>query len=246
MLTNVYKSENIKLHRSLIFWIHVAVAVVLPIIIAIYVGTHVGSFGKLKVMNNFYPVIAIATLLMISIIISLVFDREHNAGNFKNILSQPYSKHAVLQAQTLYFTSWYFLEMIFMSALYYLCLLLFHINLPSIMAFLSISIMFSILSFCQYELTQIVAYRFGVGGAIILGFVGTLLALMGNYGMFDRIWYLIPWVWQPRLAAFWMPGILNTSKQFWGYLLMYLPAILITAIIYFLANQYIDRWQKNI
>lgn len=242
MLKQTIKAENAKLKRSFLLYMHLIILVAFPILLGLYYGSRRFAISSANMVITFYEILAMASPIIISIVICLVFDREEKAGDFKNWLTEPYSKGKVIQSQLNYYWLWYVIEIIGISLIYYLILVgLYHITGISFLKLLVTSIVFALCGLVQYELAQIVVLKWGIGGSLVMGFFGTVVSLLGITSLFDFIWPVIPWAWQIRLITFWQHGIsLGLIKL---TALEYICPLIMMLIIIALGKKYFNSWQ---
>lgn len=242
MLKQVFKAENIKLKRSFLLYMHLIILLAFPILLGLYYGSRKLSVTSTTMMIIFYEILAMASPIIISIVICLVFDREEKAGNFKNWLTEPYSKAKAIQSQLTYYWLWYLIEIIIITLIYYLILVcLYRINGISFLKVIVTSIVFVLCGLVQYELTQAVALKWSIGGSLIMGFFGTVISLLSITSLFDFIWPVIPWAWQIRLITFWQSNIsLGLIKL---TALEYICPFIMTILIIILCRKYFNNWQ---
>lgn len=242
MLKRVFKAENIKLKRSFLLYMHLIILLAFPILLGLYYDSRKLSITSTTMMIIFYEILAIASPIIISIVICLVFDREEKAGNFKNWLNQPYSKAKAIHSQLSYYWLWYLFEIIATTLIYYLILVsLYHITGISFLKVIVTSIVFSLCGLVQYELTQTIALKWNIGGSLIMGFFGTIISLLSITSLFDLIWPVIPWAWQIRLITFWRSDISLSLTQLTA--LEYICPFIMTILIIILCRNYFNKWQ---
>ena len=242
MLKQVFKAENAKLKRSFLLYMHLIILVAFPILLGLYYGSRRFAISSANMFITFYEILAMASPIIISVVICLVFDREKKAGDFKNWLTEPYSKAKTIQSQLNYYWLWYVIEIIGITLIYYLILVvLYHITGISFLKTLVTSIVFALCGWVQYELAQVIALKWGIGGSLVMGFFGTVISLLGITSLFDFIWPVIPWAWQIRLITFWQHGISLGLIQL--TILEYVCPLIMTLIIITLSRKYFNNWQ---
>lgn len=244
MLKQVVEAENIKIRRSLLLYLHLIVLFLFPVLFGLYYGSRKQVIIPANMIIGFYEILAIASSIIISVVVCLVFDREEKAGNFKNWLTEPISKGWMIQAQLSYYWIWYVIEIMGTSLIFSGVLFGIYQIRFSLLKIALTSIAFSLCGIVQYELTQIIALRWGIGGALILGFFGTVISLLSITSLLDFVWPIIPWTWQIRLTTFWQTnidvGLVKLS------LIEYLIPLMLTCLIIFWGKRYFDNWQgKN-
>lgn len=242
MIKQIWKAENAKLHHSFLLYLHIVVLSLFPILLGVYYGSRKLAVTSATMMTTFYEVLAIASPIMISIVICLVFDREEKAGNFKNWLSEPFSKAKMIQGQLNYYWLWYVIEIIGISLIYYALLIgLYHIQNISFIKLVITSIAFAFCGLVQYELTQMIALKWGIGDSLILGFFGTVISLLGITSLLDIIWPIIPWAWQIRMITFWQTNISAGLTNLVA--LEYICPLVMTGVVVALGRICFDKWQ---
>lgn len=242
MMVKVFKSESVKLKRSFLLYLHLIVLVLFPIILAIYYGARSNIVSSRTMIITFFEILAMATPIMISIVISMVYDREEKAGTFKNWLSEAINKSDLIQLQLMYYWIWYVIEIVGISLIFYLIITVgYHVSGIAFNSFILTSIAFAILALFQYEITEIIALKWGVGGALVLGFFGTVISLLGITSLLDFIWPVVPWTWQIRLITFWQSSMSSELARI--TLIEYLIPLIFTVIILVIGKNYFTRWQ---
>lgn len=241
MLKQVFKAENTKLKRSFLLYMHLIILVTFPILLGLYYGSRRFAITSANMFITFYEILAMASPIIISIVICLVVDREEKAGNFKNWLTEPYSKTKAIQSQLDYYWLWYVAEIVGISLIYYFILVsLYHIAGISFFKVLVTSIVFALCGLVQYELTQTTALKWGIGGSLVMGFFGTVISLLGITSLLDFIWPVIPWSWQIRLITFWQNGMNIGLIKLTA--LEYVCPLIMTLIIIALSRKYFNSW----
>lgn len=242
MPKSIFKAENIKLHRSMLLYLHLAALIIFPLLIGIYYGSRKNLTTSANMVDMFNTILALISPLAISIVVSVVFDREEKAGNFQNWLTQPMSKGKTIMGQLIYYWLLYVIEVIGTNLIYYLVLTaVYHVTGISFLKLFSLSIVFAVLGFLQYEFAELVSLKWNIGGSLILGFFGSVISMLGVTSLFDLVWPFIPWAWQGRLTVFWR---LNIPADYVKMAtLSYLVPVILTAILSWLIFRYFNHWQ---
>lgn len=242
MPKSIFKAENIKLHRSMLLYLHLAALIIFPLLIGVYYGSRKNLTTSANMVDMFNTILALISPLAISIVVSVVFDREEKAGNFQNWLTQPMSKGKTIMGQLIYYWLLYVIEVIGTNLIYYLVLTaVYHVTGISFLKLFSLSIVFAVLGFLQYEFAELVSLKWNIGGSLILGFFGSVISMLGVTSLFDLIWPFIPWAWQSRLTVFWR---LNIPADYVKMaILSYLVPVILTAILSWLIFRYFNHWQ---
>lgn len=242
MPKSIFKAENIKLHRSMLLYLHLAALIIFPLLIGVYYGSRKNLTTSANMVDMFNTILALISPLAISIVVSVVFDREEKAGNFQNWLTQPMSKGKTIMGQLIYYWLLYVIEVIGTNLIYYLVLTdVYHVTGISFLKLFSLSIVFAVLGFLQYEFAELVSLKWNIGGSLILGFFGSVISMLGVTSLFDLVWPFIPWAWQSRLTVFWR---LNIPADYVKMAtLSYLVPVILTAILSWLIFRYFNHWQ---
>lgn len=242
MPKSIFKAENIKLHRSMLLYLHLAALIIFPLLIGVYYGSRKNLTTSANMVDMFNTILALISPLAISIVVSVVFDREEKAGNFQNWLTQPMSKGKTIMGQLIFYWLLYVIEVIGTNLIYYLVLTaVYHVTGISFLKLFSLSIVFAVLGFLQYEFAELVSLKWNIGGSLILGFFGSVISMLGVTSLFDLVWPFIPWAWQSRLTVFWR---LNIPADYVKMAtLSYLVPVILTAILSWLIFRYFNHWQ---
>ncbi|MCO6533141.1 lantibiotic immunity ABC transporter MutG family permease subunit [Lactobacillus sp.] len=242
MPKSIFKAENIKLNRSMLLYLHLAALIIFPLLIGVYYGSRKNLTTSANMVDMFNTILALISPLAISIVVSVVFDREEKAGNFQNWLTQPMSKGKTIMGQLIYYWLLYVIEVIGTNLIYYLVLTaVYHVTGISFLKLFSLSIVFAVLGFLQYEFAELVSLKWNIGGSLILGFFGSVISMLGVTSLFDLVWPFIPWAWQSRLTVFWR---LNIPADYVKMAtLFYLVPVILTAILSWLIFRYFNHWQ---
>lgn len=242
MLKSIFKAENIKLHRSMLLYLHLAALIIFPLLIGVYYGSRKNLTTSANMVDMFNTILALISPLAISIVVSVVFDREEKAGNFQNWLTQPMNKGKIVMGQLIFYWLLYVIEVIGANLIYYLVLTaVYHVTGISFLKLFSLSIVFAVLGFLQYEIAELVSLKWNIGGSLILGFFGSVISMLGVTSLFDLVWPVIPWTWQSRLTVFWR---LNIPADYVKMAtLSYLLPVILTAILSWLIFRYFNHWQ---
>lgn len=242
MLKSIFKAENIKLHRSVLLYLHLIALLIFPLLLGAYYGSRKNLTTPADMIDTFNTILALISPLAISIVISVVFDREEKAGNFQNWLTEPMSKGKIVTGQLVYYWLLYVIEIIGTSLIYYFILtVMYKVAGISFIKQLLTSIAFALLGFLEYELAEFSAMKWHVGGSLILGFFGSVISMLGTTSLFDLIWPIIPWAWQSRLTVFWLPNIPVIYRKIAA--LSYIVPILLTVIFSWMIIRYFSHWQ---
>lgn len=242
MLKSIFKAENIKLHRSMLLYLHLAALIIFPLLIGVYYGSRKNLTTSANMVDMFNTILALISPLAISIVVSVVFDREEKAGNFQNWLTQPMNKGKIVMGQLIYYWLLYVIEVIGANLIYFLVLTaVYHVTGISFLKLFSLSIVFAVLGFLQYEIAELVSLKWNIGGSLILGFFGSVISMLGVTSLFDLVWPVIPWTWQSRLTVFWRLNIPSDYVKM--ATLSYLVPVILTAILSWLIFRYFNHWQ---
>lgn len=242
MINKIFKAESEKLKRSFLLYMHLFVLLIFPLIMGLYYGSKKNFVNSQTMVISFYEILAIVSPLVISVVVCLVFDREEKAGSCKNWLSNPIGKGKTIMTQLLYYWLWYFVEIVGTSIFYYLILKYgFRVTGISFLKLLLTSIAFALFGFLQYAIAQLIVLKWNVGGAMILGFFGSVISALSITVIFDFIWPIVPWSWQIYLIAFWQKEMSLGSQKVIG-LLMLIPLFL-TVIFSLLIEKAYRNWQ---
>ncbi len=238
----IFKAENIKLHRSMLLYLHLAALIIFPLLLGVYYGGRKNLINSANMVDTFNTILALISPLAISIVVSLVFDREEKAGNFQNWLTQPMSKGKVIMGQLTYYWLLYVIEVIGTNLIYYLILSgVYHVAGISFLKLFSLSIVFALLGFLQYGFAELIALKWSIGGSLILGFFGSVISMLAVTPLFDLVWPFIPWAWQSRLSIFWRLNIPDDYVRVAA--LSYLIPVILSVIFSWLIFRYFSHWQ---
>ncbi|KOY70596.1 lantibiotic immunity ABC transporter MutG family permease subunit [Apilactobacillus kunkeei] len=240
MIARVFKSEAIKLINSHILYFHITAMVIFPTLLAVFFGKNHYPLTNFVLIPNFFLIISFIGPVVISIVASMVNDRETKAGNYKNLLDTSISPLKVFQSQIAFYWSLYLTEIILSFYIYGLILnIVFHAPLFPYFMLLVFCILFSLLAVIQYELCFLASYIFGTAGSLILGFAGLILSALSETVLFDNVWEFIPWSWQIRSIAFFQNG--TTINDSIHYAFLYIFSILISLVLLFVCNKIFYR-----
>lgn len=243
MIKRIFSSEMLKSKRSFIFWAHFVSIIGFPILLGGYYGSRYPAVHSTQIIISYYEFLAILTPLAISIVTCVVFDREQKAGNFKNLLSLPENKAVVIQIQLLYYWLLYAVVVLGSTVIYYFILeYLFGLTMPSFYLLIITSLAFSLVAFFQYELAYLITSVWNAGSGLVIGFFGSLLAILSITVLLDKIWFFMPWSWQIRLIAFWQPGTLKNTQMLFWYASKYIFCVILTILILVISSIYYKRW----
>ncbi|MFK5704822.1 ABC transporter permease [Ligilactobacillus sp. LYQ139] len=230
-MVNIFRAEFIKNKRSSILWLHLFALVAFPIILGVYYGVHVRCTAQIAV-KMYYQLVSLMTPLVISIIITIVNKRESKAGHFKNLISVPTRKERMLNEQLFFYIVLYLIVILGSSIIYWGVFS--KLSGGFLLKGIVISLFMWILSISQYEIYRIIAYVFSNGITLLLGIIGSFTAVLGNTVLFDKFWFLIPWIWQGRLAVFYSQAVPVSILKM--YAMQYILCLIITLFIYIVSN----------
>ncbi|MCK8635993.1 ABC transporter permease [Apilactobacillus kunkeei] len=240
MIARTFKSESIKLINSYILYLHVASMIIFPTLLAVFFGINHYPLKSFVLLPNFFLVISFVSPVVISIVASMVNDRETKAGNYKNLLDTSMSPLKVFQSQIAFYWLLYLIEIILSFAIYGLILnVVFNVAPFPYFILLGFCILFSLLALIQYEVCFLASYIFGTAGSLVLGFAGLILSALSETVIFDNVWEFIPWSWQIRSIAFFQNG--TTLNESIHYALLYIFSIIISLVLLFICNKIFSR-----
>ncbi|MBC6356682.1 lantibiotic immunity ABC transporter MutG family permease subunit [Lactobacillus helsingborgensis] len=242
MLKRIFYAESIKLHRSTLLWLHIIALIIFPVLFGCYYGSRKNLSSSENMISMFITFLALASPLVINIIVCMVYDREGKAGNFKNWLTEPMDKGKIVMGQLIYYWLLYAIEIIGMNLIYYLTLTFgFKVVGISFIKLLFTSIALALFGLLQYELAELFAMKWNIGGSLVLGFFGSIISILGVTSLFDFFWPFIPWAWQSRLIIFWLPNISIAYQKM--AVLTYIFLILVTIVLSLIITRYFNHWQ---
>ncbi|QNQ81386.1 ABC transporter permease [Lactobacillus sp. PV034] len=241
MLKKIVGAEIMKMRRSFLLFLHLIILILFPLAVGMYYGNRKDSITSASMVIIFFEILSISSPILISIVVSSVFDREEKAGKFKNWLTEPVKKGIVVQDQLYYYWGLYGVEIIGTSLIYYLVLRLNSVNNVSFLKLIGVSIVFALCGLAQYELAQCAALKWNIGGTLTIGFFGTVISLLSITSLFDIVWPIIPWAWQMRLITFWQPGISWDLIKL--VMIEYLIPLIFTILIILFSKWYFNRWE---
>lgn len=175
LYSNLYKMCQMKF-----LWIHIGLPLLAVVIFNLYYLTSMKTEAEKEEL--YLQVIALAFPMMISLVTTIVYENDRNAGDFQVLRILPGDKvcgHIGNLAALLLLGG-------MASLIVDSTFLLFSVNIAS------------------YLIQYVVCYTFGKGVSLWLGVIGTLLAALMYLGIGDSIWYWIPCSYGIRMVSYYL------------------------------------------
>ncbi len=197
---NYLKTDYYKLWKSPIGIIHFFIPIVGLILMLAYFN--LSSWDQLEKVSAYIQVISMAFPLIISIVVTMVYEQEEEAKGFQYFLSAA-SKRYLPHISKL------FLLFIFGVVSTIISILGFGVifnfidkEYISIMFYLKEAAIVFISNIPLYMIQYLVVFYLGKGSSIGMGIIGSLVTALMITGIGDKIWFVLPWGCSIRLSSY--------------------------------------------
>lgn len=230
-MIGIIKSEFYRIRHTSLIWIHLIVPVLYTLMyLFLAKTTGLRNYPKDDIIKTFLVLLSAAFPIIIGAITAKVSDLEMKAGGFKVILSETKSrKKAYISKLIVLLIGGFF------STIIAICLFALLFQNQSMIDYLVEALLIFVGTIGIYIINLWVSIAIGPGASIGLGFVGALLAGLSLTGLFDSIWYYIPYTWPSRLSLTYIIGNdLNrilTKEEFIKWAIIAIPVIIVLLIL---------------
>lgn len=242
------RADLLKLRRTKILWIHVAIPVVCAVLFLGYFhGRKMDSFQ----MYAFYmESIGVALPLLLGMITGLIVYQERRAGHFQVLLSGSASRLSG-------YTSKLLLLILLEAFSILLAVVLWVAGMKWVLHLTDIPLWSYVYGWLWLTGSSLLiwivqlfsAFVFGMGASILLGGAGLLLSALMATGLGDGIWMYVPWAWGVRFSGLtgllqegtlpmeWVDYVQDELKQGLVFATLLTSASLVLSMIWF------RRWE---
>lgn len=238
-MIRVIKSELYKMKGTWILWIHLIIPIVYAFLF--YAATQVTSlknFAAEDIIKNYLIILGSALPIVVGILTSKIVDMEKDAGNFQLFLSSISRSTAYIGKLFVLFIGALCsitLSVSIFNALY---------NLQNLSDCLLEILAIAVGAFPVYIIHLWVSTLFGSGASLGLGFAESLMALLSQTVLFEKIWYYLPCTWSSRLVGMYVvtENLSNHSYLYEQLRCWCFVAIPIIFILLVSSNAWFKKW----
>lgn len=194
------KADFYKFSHSKIIFSHFIIPILgLIIMLSYYV---ISSWSELDKISVYLQVVAMAFPLIISIIVTMVYEQEEEGSRFQYFLSVPDKKYVPHLSKLFLLIILGIISTIISILGFGLIFKFIGNDSVSLLFYLKeVGIMF-ISNIPIYMIQYLVVFCFGKGASIGLGIVGSLIAALMITGIGDGIWFVLPWGYSIRFSSY--------------------------------------------
>lgn len=197
---NYLKTDWYKFFKSKISISHLLIPIIGLILILSYFT--LSSWSEIEKISAYIQVISMAFPLIISIVITMVYEQEEEATGFQYFLSTP-NKRYIPHISKLFLLFFFGLVATIISIVGFG--VLFNIMEKenfSIMFYLILAALMFVSNIPLYMLQYLVVFGFGKGASIGIGIMGSLVTALMTTGIGDGLWCILPWGYSIRLSSY--------------------------------------------
>lgn len=208
-LINCMKSDSYKLIHTRILLVHLLAPL---IAIAVFCGyySYSGWHETSKVLV-YIQVVAFAFPFLISIVTTMLYEQETNAGHFQPILTVPFSKLLPHISKVITLAMFGLFSCMLTIVGFGIIFRSMGFTTVPLALYLKVSLLLFMTNIGLYLLQYLVAFRLGHGLSLGFGIVGTVLSLLLYLVIGDQIWRFIPFGWGIRMSSYYMMQHISTS-----------------------------------
>lgn len=242
---NYLKNDLYKFSKSNIVVSHFLIPIVGLIMMLVYFT--LSSWSQAEKVSAYIQVISMAFPLIISIVITMVYEQEEVA-TFIYFLSTP-TKRYIPHMSKLILLFFFGLMATIISILGFGILFnTMGIDILNIIFYLKLAMIIFVSSTPLYMLQYFVVFKFGKGSSIGMGIIGSLVTALMITGIGDGLWFILPWGLSIRLSSYFfqykitnnLNWILQSEVKL-GILLLIVMIIIGIAIIIIFSNYWEGR-----
>lgn len=168
------------------------------------------SWSEIEKVSAYIQVISMAFPLIISIVITMAYEQEEEAG-FQYFLSVP-NKRYIPHISKLFLLFLFGIVATMISILGFGILFNFiDKDKFSIIFYFILAVIMFISNIPLYMLQYLVVFYFGKGASICIGIVGSLVAALMITGIGDGLWFILPWGYAIRLSSYFFQYVITNK-----------------------------------
>lgn len=210
--SNYLKTDWYKFGKSKIIISHFLIPIVGVTLMLLYYT--ISSWSQLEKIFAYIQVISMSFPLIISIIVTMVYEQEEEATGFQYFLSVP-SKRYIPHISKLFLLITLAMVSTAISILGFGAIFKFTGKSDiSILFYLKEAAIIFISNIPIYILQYLVVFSFGKGPAIGMGIIGSLITPLMATGIGDGIWILLPWGYSIRLSSYFFQYEITNNWSF--------------------------------
>lgn len=197
---NYLKSDWYKFLKSKIIISHFLIPIIGVILMLTYFT--LSPWSEIEKVSAYIQVISMAFPLVISIIITMVYEQEEEATGFQYFLSTP-NKRYTPHISKLFLLFFFGIVATMISTLGF-GIVFNTINKDgfSTLFYFILAIIMFISNIPLYMLQYLVVFYFGKGASIGVGIIGSLITALMMTGIGDGLWFILPWGYSIRLSSY--------------------------------------------
>lgn len=195
------KSDFYKLRHTSLLWIHILIPLIGTIAFLSYYS--ISPWNSTTKISGYFEALAIAFPMLVGLVCSMVISQEEQAGYFQEILLNTGWRGTAFLSKLIILISGAILSTAVASTV-------FGVGFQLVLRQGDFSLSFYVQatsgliagSIFLYILHILVSFKYGKGGSIGLGILGSLISAIMLTGLGDKIWQIVPWSWNGRFCDF--------------------------------------------
>lgn len=232
------QSEFLKQRNTIFYPLHLAVPVLFLAVVSGYFTMRGWPAEEAAVLQLMLQMISIGLPLLGSVICGLVCELELSAGSCQHVLALPYRRGVVLGARIVFLGVMCAFSLSLTAGGIYT---IFNVvglaaDLPRILFTMGI-LWFG--SMVLYLVNLFLGYQFGIGFCGLNGFLGVIVAALGETMIFDQIWTFLPQSWLIRFTMSYVKGIPLSRANM-------ISVAAVIGVLFFLLFFWYSRWEGKI
>lgn len=208
---NYLKVDWYKFVKSKIIISHFLIPVIGLILMLSYFT--LSSWSETEKVSAYIQVISMAFPLIISIVITMVYEQEEESG-FQYFLSVS-NKRCIPHISKLFLLFFFGIVATMISILGFGILFkLIDKDTFGIMFYFILVVIVFISNIPLYMLQYLIVFYFGKGASIGSGIVGSLVTALMMTGIGDGLWFILPWGYSIRLSSYYFQYKITNNLDF--------------------------------
>lgn len=197
---NYLKADLYKFSHSKIIISHLIIPVIGIILMIAYFA--ISSLGELEKISAYMQIISIAFPLIISMVITMVYEQEEEAKGFQYFLSTASKRYVPHTSKLVLLIIFGMVSTLISIVGFGIIFNILSEQNISVIFYIKEAVIIFISNLPIYVIQYLVAFSFGKGAAMGLGVIGTLITALMLTGLGDGIWFILPWGYSIRLSSY--------------------------------------------
>lgn len=195
---NYLKVDLYKFLKSKISISHLLIPIIGLILMLAYFT--LSSWSEIEKVSAYIQVISMAFPLIISIVITMVYEQEEESG-FQYFLSTPNKRYIPHVSKLFLLFSFGIIATMISVFGFGIVFNLIDKDKFSMIFYFILTIIMFISNIPLYMLQYLVVFYFGKGASIGMGILGSLVAALMMTGIGEGLWFILPWGYSIRLSS---------------------------------------------